>query len=490
MNNEATLVYPHQLFKRHPALKKGRRVYLIEEPLFFKQYSFHKKKIVFHRASMKFYEDDLKKKGFDVTYIETEQVEKTSAISATLKRDQISKVFYAELDDHWLEKRLNKAFNKSEITNESMPSPAFLSDLKWSKDFFSSKKDYFQTSFYIAQRKRLKILVNNNKPIGGSWTFDKENRKKLPKSHKPPAISWPKKNNFVRNAKVYCEQHFQNNPGNLDGISYPTTHTEALDWLEIFIEQRLNLFGDYQDAISNNNSFLYHSLLSSSLNSGLITPEEVIDKVLAAHQKKTIPLNSLEGFIRQIIGWREYFRAIYNLESVNQRNTNFFGYSRKIPNSFWTGETGIEPIDITIKQVLNHAYAHHIERLMILGNFMLLCEFDPDEVYRWFMELFIDAYDWVMVPNVYGMSQFADGGLITTKPYVSSSNYIRKMSNFNSGEWSNVWDGLYWNFIDENKELFASNRRMGLMLKQLENMDKEKLNMHKKNAGDFLKSIE
>ena len=303
-------------------------------------------------------------------------------------------------------------------------------------------------------------------------------------------MEWPKENRFVTDAREHIDKHYLKNPGNTEGVIYPTTHSEADAWLEKFINQRLRLFGDYQDAISSNNSFLYHSLLSAPLNAGLITPQEIVDRVLSAHSKKPIPLNSLEGFIRQIIGWREYIRAVYALESGKQRTTNFFSFSRKIPRSFWSGETGIEPVDVTIRRVLDNSYAHHIERLMVLGNFMLLCEFDPDEVYLWFMEMFIDAYDWVMVPNVYGMSQYADGGLITTKPYISSSNYVKKMSDFKSKDWCEVWDALYWNFIDERKNIFKSNKRMSLMIKQLENMEREKLRHHKKAAGSFLKALE
>ncbi len=490
MSNEAVLIYPHQLFREHPALAKSRLVVLVEEPLFFSQYTFHKKKIAYHRATMKRYEDLLSEDGYDVAYVEAGDLENTGSITEELERRGIEKVYCAELDDDWLERRLSEACAGASIAQEFVSSPGFLTPLNWSIEFFKSKKNYFQTSFYIAQRKRLDILCEEDQePVGGQWTFDKENRKKLPRGYQPPEIHFPDDDAFVKEAHSYVEEHFSENPGSLEGIRYPCSHDDAERWLEDFIENRLELFGDYQDAISKEDSFLNHSLLTPMLNTGLITPIEIVERVIERHGEKEFPLNSLEGFIRQIIGWREYFRAVYALESVPQRTKNFFGFSRKIPPSFWTGDTGIPPIDNIINRVLENAYAHHIERLMILGNFMLLCEFDPDEVYRWFMELFIDAYDWVMVPNVYGMSQHADGGLITTKPYISSSNYVRKMSNFKSGEWCDIWDGLYWNFLASQRKLLERNSRMSLMYKQLDKMDSEKLKKHRETASEYLSSL-
>ncbi len=202
-----------------------------------------------------------------------------------------------------------------------------------------------------------------------------------------------------------------------------------------------------------------------------------------------IPLNSLEGFIRQVIGWREFIRAVYELKGTEERTKNYWRFTRKIPASFWNGTTGIEPIDLTIRKVLETGYAHHIERLMVLGNFMLLCEFDPDEVYRWFMELFIDSYDWVMVPNVYGMSQFADGGLMSTKPYISGSNYLVKMSDFPKGAWQTTWDGLFWRFMHVHREFFLQNPRLGMLVNSFDKMDPLKRQAHLDAAEAYLESL-
>ena len=225
------------------------------------------------------------------------------------------------------------------------------------------------------------------------------------------------------------------------------------------------------------------------LNTGLLTPQFIVDEALQYASNHEIPINSLEGFIRQIIGWREFIRAVYELKGKEERTKNYWGFTRKIPASFWNGTTGIEPVDNTIKKVLATGYCHHIERLMVLGNFMLLCEFDPDDVYRWFMELFIDAYDWVMVPNVYGMSQFADGGLMATKPYISGSNYLMKMSDYKKGEWQNVWDGLFWRFMHTHRTFFLKNPRLGMLVRSFDKMPDIKQKAHLNNAAQFLNSL-
>ena len=225
------------------------------------------------------------------------------------------------------------------------------------------------------------------------------------------------------------------------------------------------------------------------LNVGLLTPQYIIDEALQFASNNEIPINSLEGFIRQIIGWREFIRAVYELKGKEERIKNYWGFTRKIPPSFWNGTTGIEPIDDTIKKVLETGYCHHIERLMVLGNFMLLCEFDPNEVYRWFMELFIDAYDWVMVPNVYGMSQFADGGLMATNPYISGSNYLMKMRDYKKGEWQTIWDGLFWRFMDTHRTFFLQNPRLGMLVRTFDKMQLSKQQVHLANAEKFINAL-
>jgi deoxyribodipyrimidine photolyase-related protein len=225
------------------------------------------------------------------------------------------------------------------------------------------------------------------------------------------------------------------------------------------------------------------------LNNGLLLPKDVLEAVLQEYQQRDLPLNDIEGFVRQLLGWREFIRGLYLSVGRKQRTQNYWGYTRKIPQSFYDGSTGIVPVDVVIKKVLKNGYCHHIERLMVLSNFMLLCDFDPDEVYRWFMELFLDAYDWVMVPNVYGMGQFADGGMMSTKPYISGSNYLIKMGDFEKGEWTEVWDALYWRFIDRHRDFFLKNPRMGVMVKSFDKMDTEKRERLALAANTFLEGL-
>jgi deoxyribodipyrimidine photolyase-related protein len=359
-------------------------------------------------------------------------------------------------------------------------------------EYFGKKKKFFQTDFYIQQRKQFNILLTKKgEPEGGQWTYDADNRLKYPKSKKPPAVHFPKPNEHWKEACGYVEKNFPKNYGSINNdFAYPTTFSESNKWLTEFLKTRMEEFGPYEDALVANESILHHSVLTPMLNVGLITPGQVLDETGAFAGKHSIPLNSLEGFIRQIIGWREFIRGVYEAKGTEERTKNYWKFKRKIPRYFWTGNTGIPPIDITIKKILHTGYGHHIERLMVLGNFMLLCEFDPDEVYRWFMEMFIDAYDWVMVPNVYGMSQFADGGLMATKPYISGSNYLMKMSDYEKGDWQKIWDGLFWRFMDKHRDFFLKNPRLGMLVKTFDKMDEEKKRMHLTHAQAFLTRIE
>ena len=286
------------------------------------------------------------------------------------------------------------------------------------------------------------------------------------------------------------KKNYLKNPGNLNNDFYfPTDFEQSRKWFESFLEERFKEFGPYEDSIVDNEIFLNHSLLSPLLNTGLLDINFILDKTIVFYNKNDIPLNSCEGFIRQIIGWREFIRGIYTVKGSEERTKNFWGFKRKIPKSFYDASTGILPVDDSIRKILKTGYAHHIERLMILGNFMLLCEFDPDEVYRWFMEMFIDSYDWVMVPNVYGMSQFADGGLMSTKPYISGSSYILKMSNYKKGEWSGIWDSLFWNFIDNHRDFFDKNPRMRMLVRNFDKMDIGKRTNLLQSAHSFLENL-
>ena len=490
--SEISIVFPHQLFEINPALSKDRKVYLVEEFLFFKHYNFHKQKLVLHRASMKQYAALLIKEGYGVEYIESRDSKSDiRKLISSLKKEGLTTIHFTEVVDDWLNKRIISSTQKNKIKIAEYRTPAFLNSKQEGDDFFNTKKRYFQTEFYIAQRKKRNILLQSNgDPIGGQWSYDADNRKKFPAKEIPPQINFPKEDDFVKEAKLYVDKYFGGNYGEADSFTYPINFIESEKWLQQFLKNRFEKFGEYEDAIVANENILHHSVLSPLINVGLLTPQQIINATIKFAEKNNTPLNSTEGFIRQIVGWREFIRIVYAREGVKQRTTNYWKFTRKIPKSFWTGTTGIDPIDNVIKKVLKNGYLHHIERLMLLGNFMLLCEFDPDEVYKWFMEMFVDSYDWVMVPNVYGMVQFADGGLMTTKPYISGSNYVLKMSDFKKGPWCEIWDGLFWRFMDVHRSFFKKNPRLGMLVNTFDKMAPEKRNAHNENAEKFLSSLD
>lgn len=487
---KAAVIYPHQLFSHNPALEEAEKVFLVEEPLFFTQFKFHQQKLVLHRAAMKFYEDYLKQRDHDVRYVEVGELGKTGDIAEILKDEDVEEVVFLNLVDDWTQTRLTESLDGAKIEYEQKDTPMFINTAEDIKKYFGGKDSFSMTKFYRRERERHDILMTDDgEPEGGKLTFDTENRKKMPKDVEPPEISRPEQNEFVEEAIEYVKENFGDNYGNAEDFAYPVTFEDAEKWLDNFLEKRLEKFGDYEDAIAKDEEFIFHGVLTPMLNTGLLTPNQIIDKTLEFADENDTPMNSLEGFIRQIMGWREFMRAIYVVLGRKQRTSNFWNHERKLPESFWTGETGIDPLDDVIKKLLKNAYNHHIERLMIVGNFMVLTEIHPDEAYAWFMEMYIDAYDWVMVPNVYGMSLYADGGKITTKPYISGSNYIRKMSDYSTGNWSEIWDGLYWRFVDKHKDFFKSNPRLSMMPSMLNRMDDEKKSRLFKAAEDFLKDF-
>ncbi|SIO27789.1 cryptochrome/photolyase family protein [Halodesulfovibrio marinisediminis] len=489
---EAAVIFPHQLFLDHPAITQGRPVFLLEEQLMLGDYrwqrAFHRQKLMLHRASMKAYEHRLQQAGYETTYVSHIPSQTMQNLFTALKAANITSIYVAEPADYLLEKRLRRECTANNITLTVLPTPAFFLQKSEAEALLGDKPR--QASFYSAQRKNLQVLLKENgKPVGGKWSTDTQNRYAydgmVPVPPPPPDVTTP----FSIEAEKHIAATYPGSFG-MDGpLIYPHTHEQAQQWLDDFIEHKLSHFGIYQDAIMHDHDFLFHALISPALNIGLLEPQQVLHAVLDKWEEKNIPLNSIEGFVRQIIGWREFMYATYSKLGVQQRTSNFFNHTRPIPQPFYTGTTGILPVDTVIKRILQHGYCHHIERLMVLGNFMLLCEFNPTQVYMWFLELFIDAYDWVMVPNVYGMSQYADGGLITTKPYVSSSNYVRKMSNFPQGDWCSIWDGLYWRFIYNHYELFEKNNRTRPMIWGLQRMNEPKLKEHLAAAESYLATL-
>lgn len=491
-----TLVFPHQLFAEHSALAAGRPVHLIEDTLFFgdphaSPGRFHQQKIVLHRASMKAWQARVQGIGHEVTYHDYVR-EMTIGDLLTKLHDEspFEEIVTTEPADFLLEKRLRRFSDENGVRLTITASPLFLTPQDWADRHFETRKKPFMAAFYEAQRKRMGILLDAaGGPEGGSWSYDEDNRKPMPKKGLVvPAEPTAPRRAEVEEALLYVATRFSHYPGRTASFCYAVTHEDASDWLDAFLSERLAQFGPYEDALSAGERVLFHSLLTPALNIGLLTPQQVVDRTLAYAAAHEVPLASLEGFIRQIIGWREFIYQMYRRHGVEMRTRNFFGHTRTLPDSFWTASTGLAPLDLVIDRVLETGYAHHIERLMVLGNFMLLGQYEPRQVNDWFMELFIDAYDWVMVPNVFAMSQFADGGIFTTKPYFSGSNYLRKMSDYRPGPWGAIWDGLFWNFIDQHHGFFKAQYRLSMMAKTWEKMDVAKRDLHLRNATAFFQS--
>ncbi|MEL6558962.1 MAG: cryptochrome/photolyase family protein [Bacteroidota bacterium] len=491
--NAVNIIFPHQLFEDHELYLNGHPIYLVEEYLFFKHFNFHKTKIAFHRASMKCFENQLKSNGLNVTYIDsTDESADIRKLVKKLADENVKTINSIDPTDNWLERRLKSAAEDNSVELNISDNPQFINSRDELGTFFKpDKKSFFQTSFYKKERVKRNVLIEaDDQPVGGKWSFDGDNRKKYPKGKIPPTINFPDKDSYWEEAVSYVEKHYSDNLGEVsDSPLYPYSTEKANQWLQQFFEFRFHGFGDYEDAIVDKEPFLNHSILTPMLNVGLLQPMNIIRASIAFAEQNDVPINSLEGFVRQIMGWREFIRGMYECKGVESRNKNFWGFERKIPASFYDGTTGIVPVDDTIKKILKTGYCHHIERLMVLGNFMLLCEFHPKEVYRWFMELFIDAYDWVMVPNVYGMSQFADGGFFATKPYISGSNYLMKMSNYKKGDWQEPWDGLFWRFMHINRDFFLKNPRLGMLVRTFDKMDEEKRKKHLNAAEQFLEEL-
>lgn len=505
----AALVFPHQLYAEHPAIEalddggdSGGRVVMVEDTLYFGDPSypmrFHKQRLSLHRASMQHYRRRLERAGFAVTYVEYENERRTlHRLFERLRGEGVRRLVWTDPTDFILHKRVTDYAADLGLALDTLDNPDFINTRALNEDYAANRKRWFMADFYKWQRRRLGVMMDGDEPQGGQWSFDHDNRKKVPKSMLDdlPRLEPLNAGPVEQEARDYVERRFPENYGSLQTLWYPTTHDDASRHLDVFLAQRLDLFGDYEDAIVRGEHWLWHGVLTPMLNTGLLTPREVVNRTLAVARENGTRLNSLEGFVRQVIGWREFMRASYEALGVRMRHGNHWRHHRRLPEAFWTGDTGIAPVDDVITRVADTGYAHHIERLMVMGGFLFLIEAHPDDVYRWFMEMFVDAYDWVMVPNTYAMSQHADGGLITTKPYFSGSNYIRKQSNFSgrdtTGEdWEAVWDGLYWRFIHLHRDELAKNPRWATMCRTAERMDEAKMKRHLANADAYLAKLD
>lgn len=495
---KALLIFPHQLFENHPGFSlKPDVIVLIEDSLFFgdTQYpaNFHRQKLMLHRASMQFFVQTLRSQEYRVDYFESaNHASELTVVIDSLVDAGVKEINTCDVVDFSLSQRLEALCKSANIGLSWLTSPGFFNTDELNNEYRSGKKRWYMADYYKWQRQRLNILIgDDNQPAGGKWSFDEDNRKKLPKKKlsQIPALTTASKSSFATEAENYVNTHFPNALGELESPLYPSTHTDARKWFNEFLEKRLAEFGPYEDAIVENENWLYHSVLTPMLNTGLLTPAQLIRETLAYAHIHNTPIASLEGFIRQVIGWREFMRATYDDLGVAMRTSNHWQHDYSMPESFYNATTGVLPVDNAISRVLSTGYCHHIERLMVLGGFMFLCEIKPNDIYLWFMELFVDSYDWVMVPNVYAMSQNADGGLITTKPYFSGSNYIRKMSHYPKEDWCDIWDALYWRWIFKQADSLRKNPRWAMMVRNAEKMDDDRKQRLTTVAEDYLRTL-
>ena len=448
---EIFLIFPVHLFSNITKLK-NKKVYLIEDTRFFTDFKYHKLKLAYHRASMKWYFDYLINNKINAVYIDFNNVDYKNIIKKT------KKIYMYNPCDDTLKNNILKIIPNI-IIEETLNFLVNKDFLEENLNKFHSNGKYNHQNFYKMQRLRLDILIEKDgiTPTGGKWSFDSDNRKKIPKSVSiPTVINLDSGNKYISESIDYTNIHFSKNYGSLDNFIYPINHEDSKKWLQDFLKHKFENFGAYEDAETMRDPFLFHSVLSPMMNIGLLTDTEVLEMTLKYQNK--VPIESFEGFIRQIIGWRNYLYSIYLLEGTKLSKCNFFNHTNKLnKKNMWTGKTNLLPIDNIINKIVNYGYAHHIERLMYLGNYMLICMIDPKDVYEIFMEWTIDAYEWVMIPNVYSMSQYADGGMVMTRPYFSSSNYILKMSDYKKEEWCKLYDALYYNFINKHQVYLSKN---------------------------------
>jgi deoxyribodipyrimidine photolyase-related protein len=437
---------------------------------------------------MRNYKDELIKQNIKVNYFEF-QIDVTffNQLLKIIKLKKIKVLYIYEIEDKFFELAIKDFCNENSIELIIEKTPMFLVSRGDFQLYSKKHKKPFMKSFYQELRIKTKILMTKTgDPEGGQFSFDEENRKKIPKSFSVIKNSVTS-NHDEHTLKIIdlVEKYFSHHPGHSADFFFEVTRSGAVKKMNEFFKDKFENFGIFEDALDSRDPFLYHSLLSPYLNIGFLTPQEVVTAAL----KQKVSLNSKEGFIRQVIGWREFVRGIYQEFSLVQDESNFFQHHRKLKEHWYQGNTGLEPLDDVIQKVIKYGHCHHIERLMILSNIMLLCEISPQDVHRWFMEMFVDSSDWVMGPNVYGMGQFSDGGIFATKPYICGSNYLLKMGHYEKGEWCEILDGLYWRFIDKNRKFFLKNHRMSMMVKLLDKMDSAKLSKIKSKAEKFIEKI-
>ncbi|WGD34835.1 cryptochrome/photolyase family protein [Olleya sp. YS] len=464
----------------------------------------HIQKVIGFFAAMRDFAQHLEKQDCKVVYFKLDDKQNTQSLTENLtfliKEHHIKKFEYQLPDEHRLDEQLTAFCKDLDIDSQSFSTEHFYTKRQDLATFFKGKKQFLMENFYRDMRKKHDILMVAGQPEGGKWNYDKSNRNKWKGEHDIPTYKYYKNN--VENIVSLLEKEDVITIGEFDTktFSYPINRTQALDQLKYFCEVLLIHFGDYQDAMHTDEVYLFHSRLSFAMNLKIISPKNVVDTVLNYWRKhgENINISQVEGYIRQIIGWREYMRGMYWALTPDYKSLNHLENNNKLPDFFWTGNTKMNCLKQAITNSLDNGYAHHIQRLMVTGNFALLAQIHPDDVDAWYLGIYVDAIEWVQLPNTRGMSQFADGGKIATKPYVSSGSYINKMSNYcdschynkkeKLGDNACPFNSLYWNFLDDKRQQLGNNFRMGMMYSLLDKMEKTQLSQIKERAQKIIEN--
>lgn len=474
----------------------------------------HKKKLVFLWSAQRHFANEVKEKGFKTCYVTYGDKDNTHDLYSEIKRissdHEITKLVTTRPGDFRTYEILKKLSDDGIINVTINEDNRFYCTIENFKDWAENRKSLTMEYFYRMLRKDNGILMTDEgEPEGEKWNFDKDNRKSIPEDLSIPDRYCQPNNSqsddslshdeITADVMKLVESEFQDHFGDVDGFSYAVTRKDAKKALSLFLKERLEYFGDYQDAMVQNEPWLFHSHISFYLNAGLLTARECVEAVESAYYDDNAPINAAEGFIRQILGWREYVRGIYWLLMPDYKDKNELKANGNLPDFFWSGDTKLNCLKQCIHETKDNAYAHHIQRLMVLGNFCLIAGIDPKYVNEWYMIVYADAHEWVELPNVSGMILFADGGYLGSKPYAASGSYINKMSDYckncdynisdKVGESACPFNYLYWDFMDRNQEKLSSNRRLSMPYATYKKMSDDKKDTIRSDAKTFLTSI-
>ena len=464
----------------------------------------HKKKIAFLFSAMRHFAKDLLQKGFNVKYVKYDDPLNTGSLFGEIERElhasEYDDVVLTEPAEYRLASEVKAWADRLPVPITIKQDDRFLCSTHEFETWAHGRKQLRMEYFYRGMRRKYSILMEDGNPVGGQWNFDSENRKPPKGGLDIPPTYKSEPDQISKDVIELVDKYFPDHFGDLLPFHFAVTRDQALAALNDFIEKRLATFGDYQDAMIQNEPWMFHSHIGFYINCGLLNPRECIAQAEEAYHNGTAPLNAVEGFIRQILGWREYIRGIYWLKMPNYKSANFLNATRALPDFYWTAETQMNCLRQCVTETKENAYAHHIQRLMVLGNFALLAGLNPDEVNEWYLLVYADAYEWVELPNVTGMILFADGGVVASKPYASSGAYINRMSNYckscrykvsnKNGPDACPFNYLYWDFLKRNQTQLRGNPRMGLVYKNLDRMDDEKQDAIASDSQRFFKALE